>query len=97
MASIRRLPSGRFQAAVLLDDGHRTTTTKDTLEDATAWAAQVEDERNRRRAEQRHLDEEASTRIVLGAVRQLLEDGRLSHEQLRELRELLDRPRTPPT
>jgi hypothetical protein len=50
MASIRKLPSGNWQASVLLDDGKRTTSTHSTHAKALDWAGRTEAERDERRA-----------------------------------------------
>lgn len=50
MASIRKLPSGNWQASVLLDDGKRTTSTQPTHAEALDWAGRTEAERDERRA-----------------------------------------------
>jgi hypothetical protein len=50
MASIRKLPSGNWQASVLLDGGKRTTSTHPTRTEALDWAGRTEAERDERRA-----------------------------------------------
>jgi hypothetical protein len=73
-----------------MDDGRRTTATKDTLEEATRWAAAMEDERDRQREARSKLNESARTRAVLSALRELADQGLLSADQKREIRALID-------
>lgn len=89
MASIRTLPSGRFQASVLLDSGKRQTVVKDTAEEARSWALEMEQERDRLREEKRALSEAARPRLVIDALRQLSKEGLLTDEQRFEIVRIL--------
>lgn len=80
MASFRRLPSGNWQASVLMDDGKRTTKVHEDAEEAFTWAHDLEAERNRVRAEKRALDESARVAVAISTIRQLAERGQLTEK-----------------
>ncbi len=62
MASIRRLPSGKWQATVLLPGRHRTTWTHPLKKNVERWAREVERKRD---AGERVIDR-AAGRVTLG-------------------------------
>lgn len=86
MASLRQLPSGNCQAAVLLADGTRTTQTFPDESAALAWALRVEAERDRLREQARHLGASAHVTALLAELAQLAKRGQLSREHLDRLR-----------
>jgi len=86
MASIRQLPSGNYQAAVLLADGTRTTQTFPDENAALAWAIEVEAERDRLREQARHRGASAHITALLAELEQLARKGQLTLEHRDRLR-----------
>ncbi len=68
MASIRQLPSGSWQASVLLDNGRRTTHTAGSAEEVAEWASQAEMKRNQEREARRDRAAEQAASVYLGAI-----------------------------
>lgn len=90
MASIRQLPSGNFQAAVLMPGGKRSTKTFEDEYDATEWAAKLETERNRLRAEAEARSDSEYVTLLLDELERFVEENRLSPEQRQHLQVLAD-------
>jgi hypothetical protein len=89
MASIRKLPSGNWQASVLLDDGSRTTSTYPTAEQAVSWAGRTEAERDERRAARNATMRKERVDIVLAELSSLIQSNALDRAQWRRLRDLV--------
>ena len=89
MASIRQLPSDRWQASVLLDSGRRNTSTFDTLQEARDWAIEQEVERDRRREELRSQRDEDHVPILLSQLERLAKDGRLTDDDIDQLHSIV--------
>lgn len=85
MASLRQLPSGVFQASVLLDSGKRTTHTAPTLEEADAWAAEVEAKRNAEREARRDRDADQSIAVHISGLDEYARRGLLTSKHRAEL------------
>jgi hypothetical protein len=80
VASLRQLPSGNFQAAVLLTNGTRTTKTFADETAAIEWAIEVEAERDRLRDEARSRSADEHAAILLDELARLAQHGRLKAE-----------------
>jgi hypothetical protein len=78
MASIRQLPSGNYQAAVLAADGTRTTQTFPDEGAALAWAIEVEAERDRLREEARARNANTHITALLTELARLADRGQLT-------------------
>src|SRR5215475_11504606 len=89
VAALRQLPSGNWQASVLLDGGSRTTSTHRTPEAAANWAARTEAERDARRAAKAASSQKERGDIVLAELSDLIQNGWLDAAQLRRLRRLV--------
>jgi hypothetical protein len=85
VASIRRLPSGNYQAAVLLGPGRRTTKTFATHKAAVEWAIEVEAERDRLRKEVTAKEGGVRIDYLLSELGHHITDGRLSMRQKQQL------------
>lgn len=68
LASLRQLPSGAFQASVLLDNGKRITHTAPTMEEADEWAAEVEAKRDSAREARRDRDAEQPIAVQISGL-----------------------------
>ena len=90
MASLRQLPSGNWQASVLLDNGRRSTHTAPTASDAAAWALDTEEKRDAERAARRDRSAEQSISIYLAAIEDYAASGVLTPAHLETLRRVLD-------
>jgi hypothetical protein len=90
MATLRQLPSGNWQASVLLDDGSRTTTTRAEADEAMAWAVRTEEERDARRAERAAQSQKERIDLVLAELGSLAAAGSLSPPQRRRLRKIAE-------
>lgn len=91
MASIRQLPSGRWQASVLLDDGRRTTATRDSMDGAAAWAVDTEAERDELRRAVAGRNQKARGDFLLNELDVLVDRDALSKTQRRRLVEIAGR------
>lgn len=89
MASLRCLPSGRWQASVLLDDGTRTTKTFDSQAKAAAWGVEAEVERDRVRAEKRAEGEDLRAAALVASLKELADQGRLTKQDAEKLSVIL--------
>jgi hypothetical protein len=86
VASIRQLPSGNYQAAVLLADGTRTTQTFPDEDAALAWAIEVEAERDRLREMARARNTNAQVNALLAELARVADRGELTIEHRDRLR-----------
>jgi hypothetical protein len=86
VASIRQLPSGNYQAAVLLADGTRTTQTFPDENTALAWAIEVEAERDRLREQARDRNANTHVTALLAELAHLAKRGQLTVEHRDRLR-----------
>lgn len=89
VATLRQLPSGNWQASVLLDDGSRTTSTHPTPDEAAAWAARTEAERDTRRAAKAARRHKEGVDLVLAELSDLIQNDSLDRAQWRRLRRLV--------
>jgi hypothetical protein len=89
VASYRELPSGRYQAAVLMDDGKRVTNTLDTLGAAQAWAMGLEDERDQARRLERAYNQDHRTTMAIETLRLAAKENRLTRKQRAALAEII--------
>lgn len=89
MAALRLLPSGNWQASVLLDDGSRTSHTCATQKEAMAWATKIEEDRDKVRAQRRVASKKEQADIYVAALAKLAEEGQLDTQQKAKLLELL--------
>lgn len=85
MASLRQLPSGRWQASVLLDNASRTTSTFDTQAQATTWALETEQARDEVRAQKRALDADRRAAALLASLQELADQGQFSKQDKAKL------------
>lgn len=90
MASLRQLPSGNWQAAVLLDNGRRITRTAPTMKEAASWAQETEEKRDKERAARRDVGSEQSIAVHVAAIERYARDGLLSEERRNELRRIIE-------
>jgi len=86
VASIRQLPSGNYQAAVLLADGTRTTQTFPDEKAALAWAIEVEVDRDRLREQARARNANTHITALLAELARLADRGQLTVEHRDRLR-----------
>ncbi|BCB83129.1 hypothetical protein [Phytohabitans suffuscus] len=86
MASIRQLPSGNYQAAVLLAGGTRTTQTFPDENTALAWAIEMETERDRLRDQARNRSVNVHVTALLAELAHLADKGQLTVEHRDRLR-----------
>jgi hypothetical protein len=92
VASLRQLPSGNWQASVLLDYGRRSTHTAPTAREAAAWARETEEKRDAEREARRDRSAEQSISLYLAAVEGYAASGQLTPAHLETLRRILDGP-----
>jgi hypothetical protein len=85
VASIRRLPSGNYQAAVLLGPSRRTTKTFSTHKAAVEWAIEVEAERDRLRREVTAKEGSVLIDCLLSELGHRINEGTLSMQQKQQL------------
>lgn len=78
MASLRQLPSGKWQATVLLPSGKRTTRSCATPEEARAWGEEVESRRDALRREKELLSRRGGVALHLAALEELVEQSALT-------------------
>lgn len=90
MASLRQLPSGNWQASVLLDNGRRSTHTAPTAPEAAAWAREVEAKRDAERDARRDRSAEQSISMYLAALEDYAASGLLTPAHLETLRRILN-------
>lgn len=90
MASVRRLPSGRWQVSVLMDDGTRTTKTLDSQASAATWGIKLEVERDRIREEKKVLNDDQLTTALLASLQELADQGRLTAQHRTRLAVIID-------
>ena len=90
MATLRQLPSGNWQASVLLDDGSRTTATRPKVDEAIAWASRTERERDSRRAERAARSQKERVDLVLAELSSFVAAGSLTQPQRRRLQKIAE-------
>lgn len=89
MASLRKLPSGSWQASVLLDNGKRVTSTAPTYDQVQAWAVEMEDKRDAERHARRDQTAEQLIAVHLSSLTQYAQTGTLSAKHVDELRRII--------
>lgn len=91
MASLRQLPSGNWQASVLLDNGRRSTHTAPTAPEAAAWAREAEQKRDAEREARRDRSVEQNVSTYLAAVEDYAGKGMLTRTHIETLQRIVNR------
>lgn len=91
MASLRQLPSGNWQASVLLDNGRRSTHTAPTATEAASWAQEAEQKRDEEREARRDRSAEQNVTTYLAAVEDYASQGMLTRTHIEALQRILGR------
>lgn len=91
MASLRQLPSGNWQASVLLDNGRRSTHTAPTATEAAAWAQEAEQKRDEEREARRDRSAEQNVTTYLAAVEGYASKGMLTRTHIETLQRIVGR------
>jgi hypothetical protein len=93
MASMRQLPSGNWQAAVLLDNGRRITQAMPTHAEALRWAIETEAKRDEQREARRLRAHDEDVAVLIAGLERYAQQGLLRNQHLEQLRALIDTAR----
>lgn len=93
MASLRQLPSGNWQSAVLLDNGRRITQTMPTHDEALHWAIETEAKRDQEREARKLRAHDEDIAILIAALERYAQQGLLRDQHREQLRDVFDTAR----